>query len=176
MHNGANSLIDHILCNDKSSKLCSGSIVDDLSDHFLTFVQPESCPKKRNSKNTQSNVKRKLVTVENMTNLQNSLKNLHWNDVLATDNVDDCYGAFWTTFKTLYDLHIPTVTMRLNRNYHRMNSFMTSGLLVSRRTRVNLLKISLVDPSPENKLKFKLYRNMYNKLIRIAKKQKSMKN
>jgi hypothetical protein len=47
---------------------------------------------------------------------------------------------------------------------------MTSGLLVSRRTKVNLLKISLVDPSPENKLKFKLYRNLYNKLIRIAKK------
>jgi hypothetical protein len=45
MYNGSNSLIDHILCNDKSRKLYSGSIVDDLSDHFLTFVQPESCPK-----------------------------------------------------------------------------------------------------------------------------------
>jgi hypothetical protein len=170
MFNGTVSLIDHIICNDKSREFYSRSIIDDLSDHFITFVQPVNCPKKQNCKSNQNNIKRKLMTLENMTNLQNNLKNLHWNDVLATDNVDDYYNLFWTTFKTLYDLHIPMVTVRLNRNYLRLNGFMTNGLLVSRRTKLGLLKISLVNPTLENKQKFKLYRNLYNKLIRIAKK------
>ena len=34
------SLIDNILTNSKANKLTSGSIVDDLSDHFMTFLQP----------------------------------------------------------------------------------------------------------------------------------------
>jgi hypothetical protein len=110
------------------------------------------------------------LTPENLTNLQNDLKNLHWNDVLLTDNVDDCYTSFWTTFKLLYDLHIPLVTVRRNRNFHKINNFMTKGLLTSCRTKVSLLKISLVNPTNENVQNFKRYRNLYNKLIRIAKK------
>jgi hypothetical protein len=170
MYNGANSLIDHILSNDSSTKLCSGSIIDDLSDHFITFVQPELCKKSKKAKSKQQKITRKLLTVENLTNLQNALKNLQWNEVLATDNVNDCYNSFWDTFKLLYDMYIPSVTVRLNRNYHRLNDFMTTGLMTSRRTKVKLLKISLVEPSQENVQKFKNYRNLYNKLIRAAKK------
>jgi hypothetical protein len=68
-------------------------------------------------------------------------------------------------------MYVPTVTVRLNRNYHRVNDFMTKGLMISRRNKVRLLKISLVEPTVENTSKFKAYRNLYNKLIRIAKKQ-----
>jgi exonuclease III len=50
MFNDTCSLIDHILCNDNSNKIYSGSIVDDLSDHFMTFIQPDLCP---NSKKTK---------------------------------------------------------------------------------------------------------------------------
>jgi hypothetical protein len=61
MYNRAVSLIDHILCNDKSREFYSGSIIDDLSDHFITFVQPISCPKKQNCRSNQNNIKRKLI-------------------------------------------------------------------------------------------------------------------
>jgi hypothetical protein len=43
--------------------------------------------------------------------------------------------------------------------------------MISRRNKVRLLKISLVEPTVENISKFKAYRNLYNKLIRIAKKK-----
>jgi hypothetical protein len=171
MCNDSYSLIDHILCNDNSTKINSGSIVDDLSDHFMTFIQPDLCPNSKKQNIKQSNIKRRLVTSENLTNLQNGLKNLHWDEVLATDNVDDCYNCFWSTFKVLFDMYVPTVTVRLNRNYHRVNGFMTKGLMISRRNKVRLLKISLVEPTAENSSKFKAYRNLYNKLIRIAKKK-----
>jgi hypothetical protein len=170
MQNGTSSLIDHILSKDNARNICSGSIIDDLSDHFITFLQPDFNKRPKANKVKQQKITRRLVTVENLTNLQNDLKNLHWNEVLATDNVDDCYTSFWTTFKLLYDLHIPTVHVRLNRNYHKINNFMTKGLLTSRRTKVNLLKISLVSPTEDNVQNFKRYRNLYNKLIRIVKK------
>jgi hypothetical protein len=159
-----------MLCNDKSTSLNSGSIIDDLSDHFITFLQP-NVTQKRSSKNDSKMIKGRLVTVENLTNLQNSLKNLQWNDVLQTNDVNDCYQTFWTNFKLLYDLHIPVTSTRLNRNYHRVNSFMTTGLMTSRRTKINLLKISLVDPNDANLQNYKRYRNLYNKLLRLAKKR-----
>jgi hypothetical protein len=98
MCNDTYSLIDHILCNDNSNKIYSGSIVDDLSDHFMTFIQPDLCPNSKKPNKKQSNIKRRLVTNENLTNLQNGLKNLHWDEVLATDNVDDWCNCFWSTF------------------------------------------------------------------------------
>jgi hypothetical protein len=39
MHNGAASLIDHMLANEPYICCNSGSIVDDISDHWPTFLQ-----------------------------------------------------------------------------------------------------------------------------------------
>ena len=47
---------------------------------------------------------------------------------------------------------------------------MSQGLLTSRESKNKLMKLSIVDPSPQNILKFKNFRNLYNKLIRAAKK------
>jgi hypothetical protein len=40
MRNNSNTLIDHVLTNDKSPLVKSGSIIDDISDHLITFCQP----------------------------------------------------------------------------------------------------------------------------------------
>jgi hypothetical protein len=60
---------------------------------------------------------------------------------------------------------------------------MTQGLVVSRRTKINLLKTQLNQPNQQNSDNYKRYRNLYNKLIRIRKRdhfneklQKSQKN
>jgi hypothetical protein len=175
MRNNSNTLIDHILTNDKSPSMQTGSIIDDISDHLITFCRPVY--KKNRAKTSKPKVlKRRLVTVNNMTNLRDSLKNLQWNEVLVTDNVNVCYDKFWSIFKTLYDLHIPVVSSRFNRNYHKISSFMTSGLLTSRRTKIELLKKSVVDPTFLNCETYKNYRNLYNKLVRIAKKTIRMKS
>jgi hypothetical protein len=47
---------------------------------------------------------------------------------------------------------------------------MTSGLMTSRRAKIELLKKSLTEPTDLNCQRYKNYRNLYNKLIRIAKK------
>jgi hypothetical protein len=164
VQNQSISLIDQIVTNEPDKCCNSGSIIDDLSDHWITFVQLNFCKKK--CKNEQQ--KSRLIKNANLEQFHESLSNLQWNDVTLSDNVDDCYKLFWDPFKSLYDLHFPLVTKRFNCNFHKINAFMT--LIVSRRTKISLLKTSLTDPSNENKLKYKTYRNLYNKLVRVRKK------
>jgi hypothetical protein len=56
MCNNSNTLIDHILTNVKSTKFCSGSIIDDISDHWISFIQPNFS--KSNKKGTHAPLKR----------------------------------------------------------------------------------------------------------------------
>jgi hypothetical protein len=168
MQNNSVSLIDNILTNEKSQIVCSGSIIEDISDHWLTFYQ---CNKKTSfSKKTNQSMGHRLINETTLTNFRENLQNLHWDDVLRTDAVDTCYDLFWDKFKTVYDICFPVIKTRFNRNYHGLSDFMTRGLLTSRRTKIQLLKTSLVSPTESNKQKFKTYRNLYNKLIRVAKK------
>jgi hypothetical protein len=47
---------------------------------------------------------------------------------------------------------------------------MSAGILISRETKNNLHKQSILNPSPESLNRYKLYRNAYKKLLRAAKK------
>ena len=79
----------------------------------------------------------------NLENFCENLNLLEWNDVKESNDVDIAYGNFWSSFKTLYDLNFPPIKKKFNKNYHKINGYMTQGLLISRRTKINLLKKSV---------------------------------
>ena len=166
MHGSSSSLIDHILTNSKITKLNSGSIIEDISDHWVTFILP--CLTKHKTK--PKVVKSRLVNKVNLEKFKNNLQNVNWDEVTSCDNVDDCYNKFWTLYSLLFDIHFPLVSVKFNRNFHKISNFMTKGLLVSRKTKIDLLKLSLTDPSVDNKNFYKQYRNAYNKVLRASKK------
>ena len=58
--------------------------------------------------------------------------------------------------------------VKFNKNIHKKQNFMTSGLLVSRLTKIELYKKSLVDHQNFHE-KYKLYRNLFHKVIRASK-------
>jgi hypothetical protein len=115
MQNGSHSLIDHILTNNHMLNVTSGSILEDISDHFVTFLQLNLTK----NRSTAGKVTKRSFTTENLNNFKNDLQNLHWQELLQCNDVDLCYDLFWTDFKTLYDLHFPLRTVRFNRNYHK---------------------------------------------------------
>ena len=45
------SLIDHIFTNTKSTELVTGVIINDISDHFITFIQPSHATSRPTTKN-----------------------------------------------------------------------------------------------------------------------------
>ena len=158
------SLIDHIVYKSNSKNLCSGTIVTDMSDHFMNFIGLSfaNTQRKNEFRHTRDFSKSK------MDNFNNELNNLRWNNVLCCNDVDTSFDIFWNDFITLFELHFPLKKVKFNKNIHKKQNFMTSGLLVSRLTKIELYKKSLVDHQNFHE-KYKLYRNLFHKVIRASK-------
>ena len=166
IQNNSYSLIDNILTNSQNSKIVSGVILSDISDHFLTFMVTSSLAKcKQKPQLTKRN-----MSAENAEFFKNELRKISWEDVLADPEVDSAYSKFWNKFETLFDLSFPISRVSFNRNHNRVNDYMTAGLLVSRKNKLNLHKIAIADPSDGNLSRYKKYRNLYNKIVRASKK------
>jgi len=160
------SLIDHILTNANQPSYDTGTILSDLSDHFINFIQ---------LKNTKQKIKHKKLfkrslTDENIARFKETLSHLNWADTLSKTNVDEAFDAFWKIFSDMYNIHFPQKKTRFNRNKHKLNSFMTEGLLKSRNTKINLCKSAALNRSVEALNLYKNYRNIYNSLVRLSKK------
>jgi hypothetical protein len=166
IQNGSSSLIDHILTNSKTNCFVSGSIIEDISDHFVTFLQPNLTK----TKSKPTSIKRRSYTTDKLNSFKRHLGQLSWEDVLVTDNVDDCYDKFWNHYKLLHDQHFPITTCKFNKNIHKISDFMTQGLLVSRQTKINLHKTAITHNTMTNWNKYRTFRNLFNKTVRASKK------
>ena len=162
----ARVLIDHILINSVSLEYNSVVIISDISDHFLVFIElPSTYRKKKVKINPARNFSK-----SNLEKFRFSLSNLDWAGVRGSDDVDHSYGIFWDTFKTLFDLNFPLSKRKFHKNFHKINGFMTIGLLTSRTTKIKLLKISANNPTAENLSAYKIKRNIFTKTLRASKK------
>jgi hypothetical protein len=150
MQNGSYSLIDQIVTNSRANVLFSGSIINEISNHFMTFLQPNLTKYKAKPKET----KHRLINEQTIENFRNSLANTDWRSVFSDNNVNSSYSKFWEIYN----------------NLHKICNFMTPGLLQSRKTKLNLRKISLNDPSVTNLENYKNFRNLYNTTLRGSKK------
>ena len=135
IHNQSSSLIDHILTNNPAPEILSGVIVSDISDHFPVFIE---LPAIRTKNKAKVQVSRNFSKY-NMENFRKNLCCLDWKSVMDSDAVDTAYEHFWDSFQAFYNLNFPEVKKKFNRNYHKINGYMTLGLLTSRRTKLNLL-------------------------------------
>jgi hypothetical protein len=162
----SSSLIDHILTNASSPSINTGVIINDISDHFPVYtVIPV-----KNIRAGKSQVLTRKFNTESLRNFKMQLAALSWEEVLSKTDVDLAYECFFQDFKSLFDLNFPPNSKKFNKNFHKVNEFMTSGLLVSRRTKLALQKKSIASPSATNISAYKNYRNIYNKLLRASKK------
>jgi hypothetical protein len=158
-------LIDHILVksNDVISK--SGTLITDFSDHFTNFC----CVKKPCKNNSPNFVYKRNMSVANIDNFKESLRMLRWANVINNNDANLCFDNFWNDFSVLYDLHFPLRKIKFNVNYHKIKSYMTTGLLTSRRKKLDLQKKALLNPDMYSAM-YRNYRNMYNTVLRASKK------
>ena len=70
----------------------------------------------------------------------------------------------------LFELYFPLEKVKFNKNVHKVEKWMTQGLLLSRLTKLRLAKACFECPSPTAEAKFKSFRNVYNKTVRASKK------
>jgi hypothetical protein len=160
------SLIDHIMSNNVTNDIISGTIVCDLSDHFPTFYSSKDV----NNPSSKKTVMTRAFTLANKEKFRTDLRNIRWHSVTSETNVNNALDKFLDTFLTLYNLHFPVKKQKLSRDRVKIKDFMTRGLLISRRKKNQLFKKQIVSPTPHNVLAYKVYRNLYNSVLRKSKK------
>ena len=165
MHKNSKSLIDHIITNESNLYLKHGVVIDTLSDHFSTVLSIAVTKKK----NIPSPGERRIFSKINIKRFKEALRARSWDDVYSSNEVNSAYDAFEKTFMSLFNICFPLKRHCKNKNIFPMQPFMTSGLLVSRARKLKLASLSKANPSPENLLNYKEYRNLYNKLVNKAK-------
>jgi hypothetical protein len=167
MQNESKTLIDHILSNTRSLDICSGTLISDVSDHFFTFVMPQSCPAPKQFHRT---VTTRDFSHNKLDGFRNELGLANWNSVTDKNCVDEAYEEFWNIYSDAYNRNFPLMRKRFNRNKHKINNFMTNGLLISRNTKKILHRTSISDPSAANIQKYKNFKTIYQRVIRGAKR------
>jgi hypothetical protein len=160
------TLIDHIISKNLNKKFESFILTSKISDHFPIFFTTLNFKPADNIK--YINVRD--FSKKNVNSFKNDLSRISWNDVYNMDNVTESYNNFSQTFNDLYELRFPERKIKFNRNFHKIQQWMTQGLLVSRLTKIKLGKNSFKMPTPANIQIYKNYRNLYNSLIRTSKK------
>ena len=160
------TLTDLIITNAFCSDLNSTILVSHLSDHFPIFhcikaVSPSIPPKLVESRN---------FSKANLTLFNNSLLRYNWSSVIECKDPQLSYNNFSDSFFSLYNLHFPITKFKFNKNYNKLEKWMSKGILTSRREKNRLSKLCFTHPNPTNSAIFKKYRNLYNKIIRAAKK------
>jgi hypothetical protein len=130
------SLIDHIMTNNISNNISSGSIVCDISDHFPVFF---SCDSVKVTKKNEAQMTRNF-NYDNMSRFRDDLRNMRWLNVLSENNVNVALDPFMM----LFELHFPLKKRKFNGNFDKINAFMTKGILTSRRRKNFLYKNSLL--------------------------------
>jgi len=162
---GSATVIDHIITN--STNHCDSLIIcNAISDHFpiahaLNFLNP---PPKRESIPTRN------FSNENIARFRNATLNYTWNHVLMINDTQVAYNAFHDNFMDLFNLYFPVTLKKPNPRFNKIEPWFTKGLLISRNTKLKLNQIFRRSPTAANKIKFNNFRNLYNKLIREAKK------
>lgn len=159
------SLIDHICCKNETYDITTGVVIADISDHFPSFISFKNIRQHQKHKTIQT----RNFSENNISLFKQALSTISWENVTTQTEVNASFNEFWDTFNSLFDLYFPQTTQKLNRNVHKLNDFLTTGLLTSRKTKNILHKKSISDPSPTNISKFKTYRNLYNTLLKKSK-------
>jgi hypothetical protein len=168
IQNNKSSLIDHIMTNTNLVEYNAGTIIDDISDHFINFLQLTT---EKTSKQKQKEDKKRIINETTTANLKNALNITDWTPVYVDNNVDSSFNTFWDLFSSLYEEHCPIVRIKFNINKHRINNFMTEELLEARRLKQNCHKIALKSKSAEDKNMYIQHRNIYNTMLRQCKQK-----
>ena len=161
------TLIDNIFTN-SHTKQTSGIILYDLSDHLPIFISTNFKIHKDIQENDDTEIRD--MNDNNIQLFKQKLGEVNWSSVCSSDDANMSYVKFMEKFQELYDECIPKkrIKKRKSRNNPR-TPWISQSLLKCIRRRNILYKKSILKPTEENILKYKMYRNKLNTTIKLAK-------
>jgi len=160
------TLIDHVLTNSYCKTYESVALSAHISDHFpiLHFLAGPS------ASSLPKSIEYRDFSEDAINKFKDSIQRFNWTHVTDTECAQTAYNNFSATFSHLYNTYFPVLKKKFNKNFHKIEPWMTNGLLISRRQKILLGKAHLKNRTVINLQCFKDYRNVYNKVVRTAKK------
>ena len=121
------TLIDNIFCNtlNANSRLFSGILYTDISDHFPVFLIDYSNRKECH----KTYFKTRLYSQSNMMAFSESLREHEWNNVLTTNDPQDAYSTFLNDYTNIYEKSFPLKSFK--NGYKNRKPWLTQGLKAS---------------------------------------------
>ena len=160
------TLIDHVFTNSNNTVISSEILTINFTDHFATIVH---LPSKKMKQQTNL-IKRRVFSKENCDKFRQTLGSISWNSVTSVDESQLSFNIFSDIFLNLFELHFPMQTIKFNKNFNNLEPWFSKAFLVSRRRKFELSKQYNLNPTADNLALYKTYRNLFNKLLRQAKK------
>ena len=119
-------MIDNIFATDLSSHIQSGLIINDMSDHLPIYQITEYSYK---TNNNIAYSKRRVVNEEIVGALVNDLKEINWNTLIHSEDVNFMHNNFSGNLANLYNKNCPVVSNKDKRKSSRVDkTWMTKSL------------------------------------------------
>ena len=167
------TLIDHIHSNIQAEHSLSGTLKTSITDHYSNFIFIKSSDHKSSQLKSPNHISYRQVTDRTLKDFNSALDNETWQDVYNCSNPDIAYQNFLKTFDSLVNTHLPYKTVRFNKFKHKLEPWITIGLLKSARTKENyyiaMIKARHTDNFTVLEGRYKTYLSLYRKVIKSAK-------
>ena len=161
------TLLDNIFCNDLSRMMCSGVILDDLSDHFPVFasLSVNLSPSDNNAKS------QRIQQIFDYKRIEEFNHFLYLN--LQNIETETCPDAIANKIIHVYNEGINkfSYNKHLSRKNDPRKPWVSSAILLSITHKNVLFRKKLTCPSPHNITKYNQYRNTLTRVLRSAKRK-----
>jgi len=168
----SSTLIDHIYyCegfnSNKDFGILSGNFWSDVTDHLPNYFIITKMSYNQSKQSDRPLVR--IFSERNMNDFKNKLKNVEWDPIYNSSDIDDCYSYFDSKINECYQSSFKHI--RLSRKRAKDKKWVTNGLKRSCRYKNKLFRKWLHSKSPSDEEKYKKYRSLLKKLTTEAKKR-----
>ena len=160
------SCLDNIITNKIYPASEAGVLIEDISDHLPVFYSIPNSHHKNQTYNTNHSFPRRNFSKQNLCKLNLSLAQRSWEEILSEEDPNIASTTFKNILENELNTHCPVQTPSHNAKQPNQPWF-TQGLKISSRKKKKLYKKSLKNPNRVET--YRKYRNLFNKLIKLAK-------
>ena len=106
------------------------------------------------------------LSQEHIQRVKNDLENFNWD--FDDKDTNECYDQLISEIVQTYDKHCPLKKRKVDKNKIAIKSFMTNGLLTSRKTKQTMINNYCKKRTPEKRERLREYVKIYKQTCRLS--------
>ena len=161
--NVSKTVIDNIVTNMHNTKLETGVLVTDISDHF-PIVLFANLTQKNNLQHHP--IKRRILNERTLHQLTTTLKAKSWDIIYHSTDPETAYDKLANEITESICTALPLKSVK---HCNEQQPWLTKGLAISIKHKNKLYQKYIKKPNSDNKTKYTIYRNKLTQLIRKSK-------